>query len=468
MPPAAPQVSVVIPTFNAGPRFVDTLWALMDQEVMEPFELVVIDSGSTDGTLHRAYSFGAKILRIPPNKFNHGRARNLAIAQCRGKYVALLVQDAIPANVHWLPKLVAALESSPHVAGAYSRHLPHEGAGFIARQVAEYWHRRQGGRVVQHLPAPEVWAGLPLAAKQEYCTFNNVSSIIRRSVWERIPFREVPFAEDLAWGYDVLRAGYNIIYEPSSLVYHSHQRPLWYELRRAYVEAKTVGELFEEPAQPLAVRDLWRLYRWWRELDQATRPLLRQQEVEPALRRQALEEEAWYRRHFSWQTLTRIFGGASPYPSAEQSHLFKRLNFLWHQKHPETNLPEDWEWGELKQHIQRAVWHGDGQALTPEEVEFIFACFWRELGRDYVRRAVQEEVAHLDGGFPALEAETRQFAGAWVVQAQQQGVLTPPLYREIWLYAATRMIGRRLGAANRYGAGGRWGYVLDTWWARGI
>jgi rhamnosyltransferase len=113
--------------------------------------------------------------------------------------------------------LVAALNGAPDAAGAYSRHLPHEGAGFIARQIATYWHTQQGGRIVQRIDDAAAFERLGGEAKQRICTFNNVSSIIRRAVWERLPLRDIPYAEDLAWGLDVLRAGHTLIYEPASV-----------------------------------------------------------------------------------------------------------------------------------------------------------------------------------------------------------------------------------------------------------
>ena len=190
-----PRLSIAIPTRNAGPAFDETLDAIARQQPGEPFETVVVDSGSNDGTVERCQSRGLRVVRIPPRRFQHGSTRNTAVSECRGEYVVLLVQDAIPANEHWLASLVSALDNDPLVAGAYSRHIPRRGASYLASQIAEYWYRRQSGPARQRIVNTFEFEALNTEQKQLRCTFNNVSSIIRRSVWENQPLRSVPYAE---------------------------------------------------------------------------------------------------------------------------------------------------------------------------------------------------------------------------------------------------------------------------------
>ena len=57
-----------------------------------------------------------------------------------------------------------------------------------------------------------------------FCTFDNVASCIRRSIWEQRPFKSTPIAEDLEWSLDVLLAGYSIAFAPDAVVIHSHDR----------------------------------------------------------------------------------------------------------------------------------------------------------------------------------------------------------------------------------------------------
>jgi len=484
---SAPRVSVVIPTKNAGPHFERTLAAIAAQKLDEPFELVMIDSGSTDGTVERARARGAAVLSIPAREFQHGATRNRAIAHCAGEYIALTVQDAIPADEHWLASLVAALNGAPDAAGAYSRHLPHEGAGFIARQVATYWHTQQGGRIVHRIDDAAAFERLGVEAKQRICTFNNVSSIIRRAVWERLPLRDIPYAEDLAWGLDVLCAGHTLIYEPASVVYHSHERSLSYEFRRAYVEARTVGELFGAPARPLAARQLADLARLWREtcayLDGIAwaepERSLSAAEIAPGDLRE------WYRRHLTRTVLARIFGGLSPYSEAERLDVLYALRQKDLTPNPSprsggggVRTPHSTVWRGaggaivvmgLDQRINRAVWHNDAEALSSSDYDTIFALLWDELGRDYIRRAVEDEaMSETTNTLAGLELAIRQHTAGLAQAALAEGLLTAGLYRQIGRYAAAVEIGRRLGAANRYGAGGKWGKVVQWRLSRGV
>jgi rhamnosyltransferase len=61
---ASPSISIVIPTRNAGPKFRETFRAIRQQSLDS--ELVIVDSGSKDGTLETAKEFGARVVSIPP------------------------------------------------------------------------------------------------------------------------------------------------------------------------------------------------------------------------------------------------------------------------------------------------------------------------------------------------------------------------------------------------------------------
>ena len=235
-----PPLSVVIPTKNAGAGFRESLEMIFQQELPYSFEVIVVDSGSEDETLDICRDYPVNILQIPAEEFNHGRTRNYAISRSRGEFIVLVVQDAVPANSRWMGSLVAALESDSRAAGAYSRHLASPEADFLVRRNTEYWHSQQGRRVVQRIEDPEAFAQMNVAQKMSLCRFDNVSSAIRRSVWESCPFPPIAFAEDLAWALQVLRLGHHLIYEPESMVYHSHDRGFLYDLRRMYIDTKAV------------------------------------------------------------------------------------------------------------------------------------------------------------------------------------------------------------------------------------
>jgi rhamnosyltransferase len=76
-------------------------------------------------------------------------------------------------------------------------------------------------------------------------------------VWQTIPFRAVAIAEDMAWGRDVLIAGYGLAYTPAAVVEHSHERSAGYELKRTWVLHQQLYHLFGLRTIP-GVGDLFR------------------------------------------------------------------------------------------------------------------------------------------------------------------------------------------------------------------
>jgi rhamnosyltransferase len=227
-----PAVSVVIPVKNAG-RFLDAqLASVFSQEGEGRPEVVVVDSGSIDDTLSIAARRGARVVRIRPEEFNHGETRNLGAGESSGGLIVFLTQDALPADGAWLRNLCAPLRGDPSVAGSFSRHIPRPGCPLpLERQIVEEWP--QGGgldRIVKR-----VGSRRELEERKPYFVyFANTSSCLRRSVWERFPFRRVEFGEDADWAERVLLAGYAVVYEPSSAVIHSHDLSLREQLRQHY------------------------------------------------------------------------------------------------------------------------------------------------------------------------------------------------------------------------------------------
>lgn len=236
-------VSVVIPTYNGGKDFRRCLEGIFSQRVDFPFEVVCIDSGSRDGTLEVARAFPVRVLQIPSSEFNHGLTRNLGIRESRGKYAVLLTQDAVPYDEHWLAPLVENFEADSRVAGVYSQQIPRPDCNPFIKARLKKWAAGRQERVVQEIGDPERFESLPPLEKLKIIAFDNVSSSLRREVWETIPFDKRNFGEDVFWGYKVIRSGHRIVYEPRSKVVHSHNNSIWYEFKRVYLDHQNLNHL---------------------------------------------------------------------------------------------------------------------------------------------------------------------------------------------------------------------------------
>ncbi|HEX2741429.1 MAG TPA: glycosyltransferase family 2 protein [Rubrobacter sp.] len=241
---SAPKASVVIPTFNAGPGFEETLGRLVAQEAYFEYEILIVDSGSTDSTIEIARRHGASVYLMPQGEFDHGTARNLGISNARGEHVALIVQDALPVDSRWLVAMVENLDEDATAAGVYGRQIPHPGSSPLTRALMDDWPTSGLERREQFAGDPESYRRMSADTRRKLATFDNVSSCVRRSVWENFPFEATGFGEDLRWGKKAVEAGYKLVYEPRSTVLHSHERGALYDLRRYYADGLVLQDLF--------------------------------------------------------------------------------------------------------------------------------------------------------------------------------------------------------------------------------
>jgi rhamnosyltransferase len=214
-------------------------------------DLVVLDSESRDGTAEFARAAGARVRRVLRAAFDHGHTRNAGAALARGRFVAFLTQDALPADEHWLVALVDALETESAV-GAYGRVLPRPGCSPLVERSVKADLVFSPRREVKRL-GPEGLAALAPFARRVRCHFNNVSSCVRRAFFARVPFPVIPFGEDLAWGARVLSMGEAIVYEPRSRVLHSHESGIGEDHARHRADARLMKTLFG-----IRNRDGWR------------------------------------------------------------------------------------------------------------------------------------------------------------------------------------------------------------------
>jgi len=219
------RATIAILTFN-GQEFLDeVLRACLAQEAPFGFEVLVIDSGSTDSTLDIvARHPAARLHQIPNREFAHGRTRNLAASIAGGEIVVFLTQDATPVGPNWLVDLLAPFGADPEVAGVFGRQVPRPGSSPAAsRDMLDLFRD----------PPPGF--------------FSNVCSAVNRSALVAVPFRDVNYAEDQAFAMDVAAAGGLVSYAPAATVRHSHELALNMYFRRMYDEARGIASLGRKP-----------------------------------------------------------------------------------------------------------------------------------------------------------------------------------------------------------------------------
>jgi O-antigen biosynthesis protein len=220
-------LSVVIPVKD-GERYLAEVLSALEREKVD--DILVVDSGSSDGSVRIARANGARVLEIAPNAFGHGRTRNLGPEHTSGDLICFLTQDATPLP-GWRDAYLDAFTLDPRVGAAYGPHVPRPDATpMIARELEEFFalFSPQGTPVIQRLGAP---------------TFlSNVNACYARACWQQLRFRDVAYAEDQAFGADLLTSGWCKVYHPGAAVLHSHNYGFTNFMRRYFDEYRGLRE----------------------------------------------------------------------------------------------------------------------------------------------------------------------------------------------------------------------------------
>ena len=189
----------------SSPHFLKCLEKISQQHYSGETQLIVVDSGSTDGTPEAAEEFGALVKRIDKKEFHHARTRNQALASAKFNKVIYTVQDAIPCSNAWLSDLEQSLNENGDVVAVYTDQTPHEDASLYARFDIDYLSKGMGQEpTIQSIESPEQFRNLPYDEAYRAIRLDNVCAIYRKELLFKIPFPEVDFAEDLAWAHEIL------------------------------------------------------------------------------------------------------------------------------------------------------------------------------------------------------------------------------------------------------------------------
>ncbi len=196
------KITIIIRAKNEEKWIEHCLTMTMNQSEKD-FEIILLDNQSQDSTVEIARRKGIKNI-ISIDNYLPGAALNLGISRSKGEFIVCLSAHCIPHNTEWLNKLINGFEND-HIAGVYGRQIPLPfSGGSDKRDLLTTFGQDRRIQVKDYF-------------------FHNASSAIRRSVWEQFPFDEqATNIEDQLWAKQVTEHGYQILYEPESVVYHHH------------------------------------------------------------------------------------------------------------------------------------------------------------------------------------------------------------------------------------------------------
>jgi rhamnosyltransferase len=225
-----PAVSIVMRSFNEAWAIGDTIRQVFAQDFPGEIELIVIDSGSSDGSLEIIQKSPAQLIQIPLGTYVPGVVLNQGAAAARHDWLVYLNADATPVGGNWLSALLTPCVGNPNFGAAFSRQVPRPDCQAV---FAADYDRCFG-------PQRE-------SAKWEHF-FSMVSSITHRSVLAKHPIREdLQYAEDDEWTRRLSAAGLDIPYAIDSVVMHSHNYTPRQSYKRAFGDAMALAATHSSP-----------------------------------------------------------------------------------------------------------------------------------------------------------------------------------------------------------------------------
>ncbi len=223
----APQASIIIRSFNEEKHLAALLESIESQEFKD-YEIVLIDSGSTDETLNIAKNYKVHIHHIAKKDFTFGRSLNMGIQNSIGKILVIASAHVVPKSNKWLSALLALFDD-PKIALAYGKQRGGKGSKFSEDQHWRHWFPDQSN------------------ADQKQAFSNNANAAIRRSLWEEKTFdEELTGLEDIAWAAWAKEQGYKIAYVAEAEVAHLHDESFAQIINRHRREAIALKQILPE------------------------------------------------------------------------------------------------------------------------------------------------------------------------------------------------------------------------------
>ncbi len=237
MSAATPKASIIVRALNEG-KYLGDLFTALKKQSDQSFEIILVDSGSSDSSVATAEEHGVRVEHILPKDFTFGRSLNYGCRVAKGEYLVLLSAHTLPMHEDWLANLLRPFEDE-RIKVSYGKQRGGKENKFSECCLMQSWF-------------PE--GALP---PQEDYFCNNANCAVRRADWERRPYDEsLTGLEDLAWAKEAVREGGLVAYVADAGIYHIHEET-WDKVRKRYYrEALAFQDI--EPDAFFSVTDLLR------------------------------------------------------------------------------------------------------------------------------------------------------------------------------------------------------------------
>ena len=208
------SASIVIRAYNEEAHISRLMEGIAAQRV-QPLEVILVDSGSTDSTVAIAEHYGAKIVRIAKEDFTFGYALNVGCQAAQGDVLVFVSAHVYPTHDTWLEDLVAPFDN-PRVVLSYGGQQGGDTNKYSEHRLFAQWFPQEPAQ-------PQ---------KSYFC--NNANCAVRRSAWEKLPYDEtLTGLEDLDWAKKAQADGGWLAYVPKASIVHVHEES-WTQVRNRY------------------------------------------------------------------------------------------------------------------------------------------------------------------------------------------------------------------------------------------
>ncbi|TEB04611.1 Cyclopropane-fatty-acyl-phospholipid synthase [Pelotomaculum schinkii] len=242
------SVSIIIPTLNAGAEFGLLLRKLNMQRGIHEIEIVIVDSGSNDGTVELARANGCTVVEIAPEDFTHSYARNIGADSARSDYLLFMVQDAYPIGDYWVYGMLRYLldHAEDKLVAVSCSEYSRSDSDMMYDSMINTHYRFLGcleyDRIGEYINNDH----MSLRANGQ---LSDVSCLISSKIFYGYRYRG-DYAEDLDLGIRLIKDGYRVAMLASVKVIHSHNRPPYYYLKRSFVDVVFLVGMFDDFVYP--------------------------------------------------------------------------------------------------------------------------------------------------------------------------------------------------------------------------
>jgi len=234
-----PIASVVIRCYNEEKHIGRLLHGIF-QQTLNDIEIIIVDSGSTDGTLAIASRFPVKIINIEPEDFSFGRSLNLGCAAAASDFIIIASAHVYPVYRDWVEQLLAPFRDSI-IGIVYGKQRGGETTKFAEHQIFERWFPGESNFAQDH----------------PFC--NNANAAIRRALWSQFQYNEeITGLEDVELSNRLLKAGHRVAYQADAAVVHLHDEIYSQTYNRYLREAIAFKRIF--PDENFFIKDFFRLF----------------------------------------------------------------------------------------------------------------------------------------------------------------------------------------------------------------